>query len=115
MNQQVQNASMARTLEFDRPHALNRVLALFWRKGDQASPLADLLAATGIGRSSFDAAFTDQRSLFIECLDLFAARTADLAAMLMLFNEGIRVSSRRRLPDGQYLQPIGTTFRPIRS
>ncbi|MDH5577920.1 MAG: TetR/AcrR family transcriptional regulator [Betaproteobacteria bacterium] len=173
---------------------------LFWRKGYQASSLADLLAAMGIGRSSFYAAFTDKRSLFIECLDLFSARTLemlqrartemrpvdalqsffernvigaggagavrghwgcmlvntvlemagvdddlaarashhlgemqrvfqaclqdagaaparaeDLAATLMLLNEGIRVSSRRRLPDAQHLQPIATTFRLIRS
>lgn len=39
----------------------------------------------------------------------------ELAAMLMLFNEGIRVSSRRRLPDKQHLQTIDTTFRLIRS
>jgi TetR/AcrR family transcriptional regulator, transcriptional repressor for nem operon len=43
------------------------------------------------------------------------ARAEELAAMLMLFNEGIRVSSRRRLPDAQHLQPIATTFRLIRS
>lgn len=191
---------MARPLEFDRRHAVNKALELFWRKGYQASSLADLLAAMGIGRSSFYAAFTDKRSLYIECLDLFAARTlallqrartemppvnalesffernfigargasgakghwgcmlvntvlemagvddelaarasdhlgemqrvfraclqeagaapaqaAELAALLMLVNEGIRVSSRRRLPDAQHLQPIATTFRLIRS
>jgi len=191
---------MARPLEFDRPRAVNKALVLFWRKGYQASSLADLLAAMGIGRSSFYAAFTDKRSLFIECLDLFSARTLemlqrartemrpvdalqsffernvigaggagavrghwgcmlvntvlemagvdddlaarashhlgemqrvfqaclqdagaaparaeDLAATLMLLNEGIRVSSRRRLPDAQHLQPIATTFRLIRS
>jgi len=191
---------MARPIEFDRSKAVNRALALFWRQGYQATSLADLLAAMGIGRSSFYAAFTDKRSLFIECLDLFSARTLDLlqraraemppldalqdffernfiggrgaggvrghwgcmlvnsvlemagvddelaarasdhlaemqrvfqaclqdagagparaeelAAMLMLFNEGIRVSSRRRLPDPQHLQPITTTFRLIRS
>lgn len=191
---------MARPIEFDRPKAVNRALALFWRKGYQATSLADLLAAMDIGRSSFYAAFTDKRSLFIECLDLFSARTLDmlhharaemppvdalqsffernfvgahgagavrghwgcmlvntvlemagvddelaarashhlgdmqrifqaylqdagaeqaraeeLAAMLMLFNEGIRVSSRRRLPDAQHLQPIATTFRLVRS
>lgn len=191
---------MARPLEFDRPRAVNKALVLFWRKGYQASSLADLLAAMGIGRSSFYAAFTDKRSLFIECLDLFSARTLemlqraraemrpvdalqsffernfigaggagavrghwgcmlvntvlemagvdddlaarasrhlgemqrvfqaclqdagaaparaeDLAAMLMVMNEGIRVSSRRRLPDAQHLQPIATTFRLIRS
>jgi TetR/AcrR family transcriptional repressor of nem operon len=191
---------MARPIEFDRSKALNRALALFWRKGYQATTLADLLAAMHISRSSFYAAFTDKRTLFIECLDLFSARTLDmlhharsemppvdalqsffernfvgahgagalrghwgcmlvntvlemagvdddlaarashhlgdmqrifqaylqdagaeparaeeLAAMLMLFNEGIRVSSRRRLPDAQHLQPIATAFRLIRS
>ena len=191
---------MARPLEFDRPQAVNKALVLFWRKGYQASSLADLLAGMGIGRSSFYAAFTDKRGLFIECLDLFSVRTLDLlqrtraemppvdalqsffernfigargagavrghwgcmlvntvlemagvddelaarasnhlgemqrifqahlqdagaapaqaeelAAMLMLFNEGIRVSSRRRLPDAQHLQAIATTFRLIRS
>ena len=190
---------MARPIEFDRPKTVNRALALFWRKGYQATSLADLLAGMDIGRSSFYAAFTDKRSLFIECLDLFSARTLELlqrdraelqpvdalqsffernftgargaavkghlgcmlvntvlemagvddnlaarashhlsemqrvfqaclqdagaaparaeemAAMLMLFNEGIRVSSRRRLPDVQHLQPIAATFRLIRS
>ena len=188
---------MARPVEFDRPQAVNRALVLFWRKGYQASSLAELLAVMGIGRSSFYAAFTDKRSFYTECLDLWAARTLELlqrarterpplaalqsffersvvgaqaahaswgcmlvntvlemaevddelaarashhlnemqrifqaclqdagaapararelAAMLMLFNEGIRVSSRRRLPNAQQLQPITTTFRLIRS
>ncbi len=191
---------MARPPEFERSRAVNKALVLFWHKGYQASSLADLLTAMGIGRSSFYAAFTDKRSLYIECLDLFASRTLELlqrahaemppvdalqsffernfvgargagavrghwgcmlvntvlemagvddelaahasahlgdmqrffqaclqdagaaparaeelAAMLMLFNEGIRVSSRRRLPAAQHLQPIATTFRLIRS
>lgn len=175
-------------------------MVLFWRQGYQATSLTDLLGAMGISRSSFYAAFADKRGLFVECLELFAARTLDLlqraraemppvealqcffegrlvksrgagavrahwgcmlvntvlemadvdddlaarasaglsemqrffetclrdagatpdraqdlAAMLMLFNEGIRVSSRRRLSDAQHLQPIATTFRLIRS
>lgn len=194
---------MARPVEFDRSKAVNKALVLFWRKGYQASSLADLLAAMRIGRSSFYAAFTDKRTLFLECVDLFAARTVELvqrarsemlpvdalqhffernfigvpgsgvgapasthwgcmlvntviemagvddelaqrasrhlgelqrifqeclqeagaeaghaeelAAMLMLVNEGIRVTSRRRLPDAQYLRPITTTFSLIRS
>ncbi len=43
------------------------------------------------------------------------ARAKELSAMLMLFNEGIRVSIRRRLPDAQHLHPIATTFRLVRS
>jgi TetR/AcrR family transcriptional repressor of nem operon len=191
---------MARPIGFDRPRALHKALSLFWRKGYQATSLADLLAAMGIGRSSFYAAFADKRSLYIECLDLFSARTLDmlqraraetspvdalqnffernltgppgagaarghwgcmlvntvlemagvddplaarasdhlgevqrffracledagaapdqaeeLAAMLMLVMEGVRVSSRRRLPDAQQLQPIAATFKLVRS
>lgn len=191
---------MARPIEFDRSKAMNRALLLFWRKGYQATSLADLLAAMAISRSSFYAAFTDKRSLFIACLDLFSARTLDmlqrgsvdtppvdalqhsfegsfaaphgtgaarghwgcmlvntvlemagvddalaahasdhlgelqryfrarladagaapeqateLAAMLMLLMAGVRVSSRRRLPEAQHLQPIATAFRLIRS
>lgn len=188
---------MARPIEFERPQAVNRALSLFWRQGYQATTLAELLQTMGIGRSSFYAAFTDKRTFFIECLNLWAARTLDLlqrarterppmdalqdffersfvgargakahwgcmlvntvlemagvddelaarashhmgemqrvfqvclldagatparaeelAAMLMLFNEGIRVSSRRRLPEAQHLQSIAVTFRLIRS
>jgi TetR/AcrR family transcriptional repressor of nem operon len=188
---------MGRPVEFDRPTAVNRALALFWRQGYQATSLADLLPAMGISRSSFYAAFGDKRSFFIECLDLWAARTLQLlndqrnglppidalqkffersvaealgpkvnwgcmlvntvlemsgvddelatrasthmadmerifqdslqdagatpaqaekmAAMLMLFNEGIRVSSRRRLHEAQQLQSISTTFGLVRS
>ena len=197
MNLAVQNESVARPIEFDRPQAVNRALSLFWRQGYQATTVAELLQTMGIGRSSFYAAFTDKRTFFIECLDLWAARTLDLlqrarmerppvdalqdffersfvgargakahwgcmlvntvlemagvddelaarashhmgemqrvfqaclldagatparaeelAAMLMLFNEGIRVSSRRRLPEAQHLQSIAVTFRLIRS
>lgn len=197
MDHLVHNASMSRPIEFDRPKAVNRALALFWRKGYQATSLADLLAAMGISRSSFYAAFTDKRTLFVECLDLFAARTRkmlesaradiapmdvlqnffernfvgtpgakshwgcmlvntvleladveeglsarasehldeiqcvfeaclqeagaasararEIAAILMLVNAGIRVSSRRRLQDAQHLEHIATTFDLIRS
>ena len=199
MDQSVQNSSMSRPIEFERPQAVNRGLQLFWRKGYQATSLTDLLETMDIGRSSFYAAFTDKRFFFIECLDLFADRTLqlllaarsemppvdalenffqrnflgmndigvkknwgcmlvntvlelagvddelserashhlhkmelvfknlfeeagalalqaqELAALLMLFNQGLRVSSRRRLPDQQHLQNIDTTFRLIRS
>lgn len=188
---------MARPTEFDRSLARNQALMLFWRKGYQASSLTDLLEAMAIGRSSFYAAFTDKRSLYVECLDLFAKRTQDMvqraraqqppldalqsffeqtffgsrsiraewgcllvntvlemsgvddaladhasrhleamqqlfqtcledagfatpvagemAALLMVINEGVRVSSRRRLSQQQQLAPIATTFHLLRN
>jgi hypothetical protein len=38
----------------------------------------------------------------------------ELAAMLMLLNEGVRVASRRRLSTRAQLDPIVTTFRMLR-
>lgn len=69
---------MVRPTEFDVSKARDKALALFWRKGYQATSLSDLLEVTGIGRSSFYAAYGDKRALFIECLDLFGARTKDI-------------------------------------
>lgn len=188
---------MARPIEFDVSKAQDKALILFWRKGYQATSLSDLLEAMGIGRSSFYAAFGDKRALFLQCLDLFGARTKDIvmrsrsekppldvlqnflecsffganssknqwgcmlvntvlemadvdadlsarasmhlatmqavfeeclldagctsgqasemAALLMLVNEGVRVSSRRKLPPQQQRAPIESAFRLIRS
>jgi TetR/AcrR family transcriptional repressor of nem operon len=188
---------MPRPREFDRAVALNKALVLFWRKGYQASSLADLLQVMEISRSSLYAAFGDKRRLFLECLELFAQRTkdilqqarvdqppvealrsffefssvgprgskagwgcllvntvletagvddelstragdllagmqaafedclrdagcspdraAELAAFLMLVNEGIRVSCRYRLSRRQQLEQIDTTFRLLES
>lgn len=187
---------MSRPVEFDTEKAVDKALLLFWRKGYQATSLAELLEAMGISRSSFYAAYGDKRSLFLVCLDRFADRTQDLlqqarksmaplealqfffedhlerpargktnlgcmmvnailemsnvdeglserasrrladmerlfqetlcdagcsaaeaqelAAMLMLLNEGVRVSSRRRLSVAAQRAPIMTTFAMLR-
>ncbi|MFM8246114.1 MAG: TetR/AcrR family transcriptional regulator, partial [Burkholderiaceae bacterium] len=69
---------MARPTEFDHNKALNKALALFWRKGYQAASLTDLLTTMDICRSSFYAAFTDKRTLYITCMDLFAERVMEM-------------------------------------
>lgn len=66
---------MARPIQFDVALARERAMMLFWQTGYQATSLPDLLDAMRIGRSSFYAAFLDKRSLFVDCLDLFAQRT----------------------------------------
>ena len=75
MDQSVHNTRMPRPVQFDIPPAREGAMMLFWRKGYQAASLPELLAAMSIGRSSFYAAFGDKRSLFVDCLDLFALRT----------------------------------------
>ena len=54
---------MARPIEFDHHQALDKALLLFWRKGYQATSLADLVEFMGISRSSSYSAFQDKRSL----------------------------------------------------
>jgi len=66
---------MGRIVTFSRVIVRDQALVMFWRRGFQATSVADLLETMGIGRGSFYAAFGDKRSLFIECLDLFAQRT----------------------------------------
>ncbi|MDP3489249.1 MAG: TetR/AcrR family transcriptional regulator [Phenylobacterium sp.] len=188
---------MARPVEFDRSATTQSALLLFWSKGYQATSLADLVGAMGISRSSLYGAYGDKRGVFIECLDLFAARSiqmlvearaqqtplealrtffvhtlsevtggrwawgcmlvntvlemanvdealcdharlrlaeveaafeaclndtgcgpakaAELSAFLMLVNEGLRVSSRRALPERAHRDQIDTTFRLLES
>ncbi len=69
---------MARPIEFDREQALEAALKLLWSQGYVATSLNQLLETMGIGRSSFYAAFTDKRSLFIETLELFSERTRQM-------------------------------------
>lgn len=66
---------MGRPFEFERSEVLDRALRLFWRRGYQATSVADLVEETGISRSSLYAAFGDKPALFAECLDAFADRT----------------------------------------
>jgi hypothetical protein len=51
---------VARPQEFDAAEALHRALGVFWKKGDEASSLADLMAATGLGKNSLYATFGGQ-------------------------------------------------------
>ncbi len=60
----------------------------------------------------------DMQATFEDCLleaNCEPARAAELAALLMLVNEGVRVASRRKLSTQQQLAPIETTFRLLRS
>jgi len=62
---------MARPREFDERSALQRAMQVFWRKGYEATSLADLLKATGLSKSSLYQTFTDKRSLFLAALEIY--------------------------------------------
>ena len=66
--------------------------------------------------SQANAHLLDLERAFATCLrdaGCAAPRAAELAAMLSLVNEGVRVSNRRRLSAARQLAPIRTTFELI--
>ncbi|KAA5602656.1 TetR/AcrR family transcriptional regulator [Blastochloris sulfoviridis] len=70
---------MVRPQEFNTAEVLDKALGLFRRKGFEATSMSDLLAATGLSRSSLYAAFGGKRDLFLAAFDAYRAeRTAEL-------------------------------------
>lgn len=63
---------MARTKEFDPDAALQSALELFWRRGYEATSVADLVEHLGIGRASIYATFGGKSELYLKALDRYA-------------------------------------------
>ncbi len=55
---------MARTQEFDPNEALDRAVALFWKKGFFDSSMDDLVKATGVSRYGIYGTFGNKREFF---------------------------------------------------
>ncbi|AYG83061.1 HTH-type transcriptional repressor ComR [Streptomyces hundungensis] len=62
---------MARTKEFDPDAALQSALELFWRRGYEATSMADLVEHLGIGRASIYATFGNKHELYLKALDRY--------------------------------------------
>ncbi|MEV5876113.1 TetR family transcriptional regulator [Streptomyces sp. NPDC052101] len=62
---------MARTKEFDPDAALQAALELFWRRGYEATSMADLVEHLGIGRASLYATFGSKHELYLRALDRY--------------------------------------------
>ncbi|AYG80512.1 HTH-type transcriptional repressor ComR [Streptomyces hundungensis] len=62
-----------RPRSFDRGKALEQATMEFWRHGYEATSVADLTRAMGIGAPSLYAAFGDKRALFEEVLSVYGA------------------------------------------
>ncbi|MFF1376801.1 TetR/AcrR family transcriptional regulator [Streptomyces sp. NPDC058308] len=63
---------MARTKEFDPDAALQSALELFWRRGYEATSMADLVEALGVGRASIYATFGNKHELYLKALERYA-------------------------------------------
>ena len=64
MFQNVYPPPMSRPRNFNEEHALKSAMHVFWEKGFDATKVPDLLAATGLSRSSLYETFGDKQALF---------------------------------------------------
>lgn len=90
---------MARPQMFDRSAVLHQAMAVFWRKGYEATTMVDLLAATGLSKSSLYAAFGNKKQLFLAAFDAYRAIRA--------------VQMQRLLAQGSAREAIADFFRLI--
>jgi AcrR family transcriptional regulator len=97
---------MGRPRSFDRDHALDQALHVFWAKGYEGTSISDLTEAMGINPPSLYAAFGNKEKLFCEALDryeglreqfmeeAFAAPTAREAMQRLLEGTADRLSDK---------------------
>ncbi|MFH8729934.1 MULTISPECIES: TetR/AcrR family transcriptional regulator [unclassified Streptomyces] len=87
---------MARTKEFDPDAALQSALELFWRRGYEATSMADLVDHLGIGRASIYATFGNKHELYLKAMDRYA-ESADAAILADLSAGGPALPAVRGL------------------
>jgi TetR/AcrR family transcriptional repressor of nem operon len=63
-----------RPRSFEPDAVLERAMHVFWAKGYEATGIADLEDATGLGRQSLYGAFGDKRALFARVVDFYFER-----------------------------------------
>ncbi|MBK3731781.1 TetR family transcriptional regulator [Azospirillum brasilense] len=93
---------------FDREAALTQATRLFWTKGYEATSIADLTEAMGIGSPSLYAAFGSKEALYVEALNhyrksheglvwgrFFTADTAREAVMGLLMDSAAALTGCR--------------------
>src|SRR6266852_459218 len=102
---------MAGVKQFERSEVLDRAMAVFWRRGYEATSIRDLVEATGINRGSIYATFGDKKGLFLAVLTHYAEEVAkplmaELSdpdprrAIERMFDSIIRRTSDPRFPRG---------------
>lgn len=68
------NESMAGTKQFDEDEALDRAMALFWRRGFGPTSMQDVALATGVLRGSLYHAYGDKQALFLRVFARYRER-----------------------------------------
>lgn len=70
---------MAGVRQFDEAEVLQAVLDVFWRKGWQATSMADLAEASSVQRGSLYNAYGGKEELFLRAFEVYSTRFLDEA------------------------------------
>lgn len=104
---------MAGKKQFDMDTVLDAAMIQFWRAGYADTSVDDLSRATGLNRSSIYSSLGDKDTLFLRCLDRYAARYGEkydaalscaasepLTAVRAFFEVTLERIADPELPDG---------------
>lgn len=72
-----------RPKQFDREHALDKALVLFWRHGYEATTMSDLVAATGAKAPTLYSEFGNKEGLFRAAAEHYIALFAERSKALL--------------------------------
>jgi AcrR family transcriptional regulator len=114
-------AQMGRPRSFDRDHAVDKAMLLFWRHGFDSTSLGQLKDELGISTASFYAAFGSKEALFKEAVDryidsygrvsgpLWDTAMSPMQAIEKALRDTARMQTDRRHPLGCLLVLAGVT------
>ena len=71
-----------RPLSFDREHAIEQAMLLFWEHGYEATSLNDLTTALSVAPSSIYTAFGDKKGLFMAAVQRYASGPDNAEAII---------------------------------
>lgn len=87
---------MARKIEFDRDHALQQSMLLFWEKGYENTSMQDLVSTLEINRFSIYNTFGDKKALFQMTLEHYRTHVFEQLNQPLKTTE---VRAKKRLDD----------------
>lgn len=79
---------MARPVQYSIDNVLEKAMLAFWRHGYQATSLEQLIAETGLGKSSLYNLFGGKRELYIQSLAFYAKR--EVTGAIAILEQGGR-------------------------
>ncbi|MDT0341662.1 TetR/AcrR family transcriptional regulator [Streptomyces litchfieldiae] len=96
-----------RPRSFDRDAALDQAIKAFWEHGYEATSVADLTRAMGIGAPSLYAAFGDKKALFEEAVRTYVERYGGFIGRALAEEPTARAALARALREAaeEYTRP----------